>query len=102
MVLKPRLEKVSLDETARNLLNSNIKKGQTTIERISQSIQEESNVSNNAACSMRYDVKFQNQAIENILGFEDIQKNLFTPSLMVSNRIQTLHQMTTKKSADLS
>ena len=51
---------------------------------------------------MRYDVKFQNQAIENILGFEDIQKNLFTPSLMVSNRIQTLHQMTTKKSADLS
>ena len=46
---------------------------------------------------MNYDVKFQNTAVEEILGFNDIQMNLHTPTLLFPNKMRSLHQLTGKK-----
>jgi len=45
---------------------------------------------------------FQNRAIEKVLGFDDIQKNLHTPSLLLSERILSLHEMTLQSNDELA
>jgi len=70
----------------------------TTVQRIEESLQDL--VVDSAR--IRFDVKFQNRAMENIMGFKDIQKNLHTPSLLLDKTIQTLHELTRKSNSELT
>lgn len=50
---------------------------------------------------MNYDVQFHNQAIEQLLGFDDIQKNLHTPSLLFTKQLKSLHALTQQDNKQL-
>lgn len=91
-MLKPRT--VQSDKN----LTSPDKHNKTTLELIQQSIQE----NDEERSKINYDVMFQNNAIEKMLGFDDIQQNLHTPRLLITNKMQTLHDMTTKSNEELS
>ena len=44
---------------------------------------------------LKYDVVFQNKAIENILGYDNLPKDMHTPSLLLRNKMYSLVSMTT-------
>ena len=49
----------------------------------------------------RYEVKFQNQALENLFGEVGVEKQLHTPSLLLEDKLHSLHQLTKKNIQDL-
>ena len=75
LVLKPA--EVN-DMTDHKDSNKNIELSQSITHRIHESIMND--MENTGR--QRYDVKFQNRALEEVLGIEDIQKNLHTPCLL--------------------
>lgn len=51
---------------------------------------------------LRYEIKFQNKAVESLFNTTEVDKCLHMPSLLIKNNLSTLHEVTKNTLLDLS
>ena len=71
--------------------------GKSTIEIIKEAVAEE----DESLSKTKFDVVFHNKAIEKILGFDNLQKDMHTPALILENKMHSLCAMTEITDAQL-
>ena len=70
----------------------------TMVQRIEDSIEHMTE----AADDFRYEIKFQNKAVEGLFNLKELGKCLNTPNLLIQDKLCTLQQMTKGQIGDLS
>lgn len=70
----------------------------TTVQCIEDSLQNMADEEDN----LRYEVKFQNKAIESLFNSKELGKKLHSPSLLIGEKLVTLHEATKKQLVNLS
>ena len=65
-------------------------KDMTTVQQIEESFRSLTTDNNKV---IRYEVKFQNKAVESIFGSTDIEKHLHTPMMVLDDKIKSLHEV---------
>ena len=74
----------------------------TTVQRIEDSIQHMADEEDDDADNLRYEIKFQNKAVESLFNTVEVEKCLHMPSLLLADKkLSTLHEVTKRKNVDL-
>ena len=74
----------------------------TTVQRIEDSIQHMADEEDDAD-DLRYEIKFQNKAVESLFNTIEVEKCLHMPSLLLADKkLSTLHEVTKRKNVYLS
>ena len=74
----------------------------TTVQRIEDSIQHMADEEDDAD-DLRYEIKFQNKAVESLFNTIEVENCLHMPSLLLADKkLSTLHEVTKRKNVYLS